>query len=197
MYTMCSIGPYSPPQVCQQQLLGLVLNLAAAACCMMLPASRALCKASSSCSLPLPMQSEASSGLLWAAGPGSATAAGLVPFSVGTETGGSITFPADTNGISALRPSFGLVGRSWVMSLAESLVSRPNRRICDAHCVLLFHRCAMVHRLDHEPYTRSGERFSPVQGSVAAGASWGLLSFSRQMAHKVDIKLAVAASAAT
>eukprot|EP00891_Asterochloris_glomerata_P006024 jgi/Astpho2/6024/fgenesh1_pm.00084_%23_11_t len=62
---------------------------------------------------------EGSSGS--SAGPGSATAAGLVPFSVGTETGGSITFPADTNGVSALRPSFGLVGRSWIMSLAESL----------------------------------------------------------------------------
>ena len=42
-----------------------------------------------------------------------------------------------------------------------------------------------------------GERFWHVQASVTGGASCGLLSFSRQMAHKLDVKLAVAASAAT
>lgn len=60
--------------------------------------------------------------LPWFAGPAAATAAGLVPFALGTETGGSIIFPANTCGITALRPSFGLVSRSNIMSLAESLV---------------------------------------------------------------------------
>lgn len=64
---------------------------------------------------------EGSSGS--SAGPAAAVAAGLVPFALGTETGGSITYPANTCGVTAHRTSFGLVGRSNIMSLAESLVS--------------------------------------------------------------------------
>ncbi|KAK9811888.1 hypothetical protein WJX72_011863 [[Myrmecia] bisecta] len=55
------------------------------------------------------------------AGPGSATSAGQVPFSLGTETGGSIISPAVTNGVSAIRASFGIVSRSWIMALSQSL----------------------------------------------------------------------------
>ena len=65
---------------------------------------------------------EGSSGS--SAGPAAAVAAGLVPFALGTETGGSITYPANTCGVTAHRSSFGIVGRSNIMSLAESLVSR-------------------------------------------------------------------------
>jgi Asp-tRNA(Asn)/Glu-tRNA(Gln) amidotransferase A subunit family amidase len=39
------------------------------------------------------------------AGPGSAVGAGLVPFAIGTETGGSIVEPAITCGVTALRPT--------------------------------------------------------------------------------------------
>lgn len=80
-----------------------------------------------------------------------------MPFSVGTETGGSITFPADTNGVSALRPSFGLVGRSWIMSLAESLVSRFDRCVCDVHTVYCVGRQS-IHRLDHEKAAGDAQR---------------------------------------
>ena len=55
------------------------------------------------------------------AGPGSATAAGLVGFSLGTETLGSITSPSDRNGISGLRPTYGRVSRHGVMSLSWSM----------------------------------------------------------------------------
>jgi len=41
------------------------------------------------------------------AGPGAATAAGLVGFSIGTDTGGSIIQPSTRNGVSGLRPTFG------------------------------------------------------------------------------------------
>ena len=61
----------------------------------------------------------------WTAGPAAATSAGLVPFALGTETGGSIIYPANTCGVTAHRTSFGLVGRSNIMSLSESLVSHP------------------------------------------------------------------------
>lgn len=52
------------------------------------------------------------------AGPGSATAAGLVGFSIGSDTGGSITGPAERNGVAGLRPTFGRVSRYGGMTLA-------------------------------------------------------------------------------
>jgi Asp-tRNA(Asn)/Glu-tRNA(Gln) amidotransferase A subunit family amidase len=52
------------------------------------------------------------------AGPGAATAAGLVAFSIGSDTGGSITSPAERNGLAGLRPTFGRVSRHGGMTLA-------------------------------------------------------------------------------
>jgi len=52
------------------------------------------------------------------AGPGSATAAGLVGFSIGSDTGGSIIQPSTRNGASGLRPTFGRVSRYGGMTLA-------------------------------------------------------------------------------
>ncbi|HWZ84828.1 MAG TPA: amidase [Thermoanaerobaculia bacterium] len=55
------------------------------------------------------------------AGPGSATAAALVGFSVGSETGGSIIDPAMRCGLAGLRPTFGRVARTGAMTLCWSL----------------------------------------------------------------------------
>lgn len=55
------------------------------------------------------------------AGPGSATAAGLVGFSIGTETLGSISSPSTRCGVSGLRPSFGRVPRTGAMALSWSM----------------------------------------------------------------------------
>jgi Asp-tRNA(Asn)/Glu-tRNA(Gln) amidotransferase A subunit family amidase len=52
------------------------------------------------------------------AGPGAATAAGLVGFAIGSDTGGSIVQPATRNGITGLRPTFGRVSRHGGMVLA-------------------------------------------------------------------------------
>ncbi|KAM4107866.1 hypothetical protein ACJW30_04G176500 [Castanea mollissima] len=55
------------------------------------------------------------------AGPAACTSAGMVPFAIGSETAGSITYPAARCGVTALRPTFGTVGRTGVMSISESL----------------------------------------------------------------------------
>ncbi|KAJ0051793.1 hypothetical protein Pint_01313 [Pistacia integerrima] len=55
------------------------------------------------------------------AGPAACTSAGMVPFAIGSETAGSITYPASRCGVTALRPTFGTVGRTGVMSISESL----------------------------------------------------------------------------
>src|SRR5271168_4384585 len=62
---------------------------------------------------------EGSSGS--SAGPGSATAAGLVAFAIGSETGGSIISPSMRCGITGLRPTFGRVARTGAMTLCWSL----------------------------------------------------------------------------
>jgi len=55
------------------------------------------------------------------AGSASATSAGLVGFSIGTETLGSITSPSTRNGVTGLRPTYGRVSRDGVMSLSWSM----------------------------------------------------------------------------
>jgi len=55
------------------------------------------------------------------AGPGSATAAGLVGFSIGSETWGSIVSPSTRCGVSGLRPTFGRVSRAGAMALSWSM----------------------------------------------------------------------------
>ncbi len=79
---------------------------------------------------------EGSSGS--SAGPGAATAAGLVGFSIGSETGGSIVSPSMRCGITGLRPTYGRVARTGAMTLCWSLdkLGPMTRSVEDALLVL-------------------------------------------------------------
>jgi Asp-tRNA(Asn)/Glu-tRNA(Gln) amidotransferase A subunit family amidase len=79
---------------------------------------------------------EASSGS--SAGPASATAAGLVAFAIGSETGGSIVSPSMRCGITGLRPTYGRVPRTGAMTLCWSLdkLGPMTRHVEDAMLVL-------------------------------------------------------------
>jgi Asp-tRNA(Asn)/Glu-tRNA(Gln) amidotransferase A subunit family amidase len=79
---------------------------------------------------------EASSGS--SAGPGAATAAGLVGFAIGSETGGSIVSPSMRCGIAGLRPTYGRVARTGAMTLCWSLdkLGPMTRGVEDAMLVL-------------------------------------------------------------
>src|SRR5712672_102100 len=72
------------------------------------------------------------------AGPGAATAAGLVGFSIGSETGGSIIAPSMRCGITGLRPTYGRVPRTGAMTLCWSLdkLGPMTRTVEDAMLVL-------------------------------------------------------------
>jgi Asp-tRNA(Asn)/Glu-tRNA(Gln) amidotransferase A subunit family amidase len=72
------------------------------------------------------------------AGPGSATAAGLVGFSIGTETRGSIISPSAVNGVVGLRPTYGRVSRYGAMALSWTMdkIGPMCRSVED--CVLVF-----------------------------------------------------------
>jgi len=54
------------------------------------------------------------------AGPGAATAAGLVGFAIGSETQGSIVSPSMRCGVTGLRPTYGRVPRTGAMTLCWS-----------------------------------------------------------------------------
>jgi Asp-tRNA(Asn)/Glu-tRNA(Gln) amidotransferase A subunit family amidase len=79
---------------------------------------------------------EGSSGS--SAGPGAATAAGLVGFAIGSETGGSIVGPSMRCGITGLRPTYGRVPRTGAMTLCWSLdkLGPMTRGVEDAILVL-------------------------------------------------------------
>ena len=55
------------------------------------------------------------------AGSASATAAGLVGFSIGTETLGSIISPSTRCGVTGLRPTYGIVSKVGIMSLSWTM----------------------------------------------------------------------------
>ncbi len=79
---------------------------------------------------------------LWAgassSGSGVATAAGLCFAALGSDTGGSIRFPALANGVVGLKPTYGRVSRHGVLDLGETLdhVGPLTRGVEDAGLVL-------------------------------------------------------------
>jgi amidase len=71
-------------------------------------------------------------------GSGVATAAGLCFAALGSDTGGSIRFPAMANGVVGLKPTYGRVSRHGVLDLGETLdhVGPLTRGVEDAGVVL-------------------------------------------------------------
>jgi len=75
---------------------------------------------------------------LSSSGSGAATAAGLCYASLGTDTGGSIRFPAAANGVVGIKPTYGRVSRAGVFPLSHTLdhVGPLARSVADAAVVL-------------------------------------------------------------
>ena len=92
------------------------------------------------------------------AGSASATAAGLVAFSIGSETWGSIVSPSTRCGTTGLRPTFGRVSRAGAMALSWSMdkLGPICRSVEDCALVL-----AAIHGRDPaDPSTVDGVPFS-------------------------------------
>ncbi len=120
---------------------------------------------------------------LWAgassSGSGVATAAGLCFASLGSDTGGSIRFPAMANGIVGLNPTYGRVSRYGVLILAASLdhVGPMTRRVADAAIVL-----EAIAGLDPNDPTSLQEPVPDMLGNLARGVDGVRIGFDRSFA---------------
>ena len=90
-------------------------------------------------------------------GPGAATAAGLVAFSIGSETSGSIITPAAFCGVSVLRPTYGRVSRYGAMALCWSLDKLGPMCRSAADCLLVLAAIAGKDPLDPTSVDRKSE----------------------------------------
>lgn len=86
------------------------------------------------------------------AGPAAASAAGLVPFAIGSETWGSIVSPATRCGVTGLRPTYGRVSRHGAMALSWSMdkLGPISRAVED--CALVFNAIYGPDGLDQTVY---------------------------------------------
>jgi aspartyl-tRNA(Asn)/glutamyl-tRNA(Gln) amidotransferase subunit A len=103
-------------------------------------------------------------------GSGSAVAAGLVPFAIGTETWGSITTPTCYCGLSGLRPTYGRVSRAGAMALSWTL-DKIGPMAHTAHdCGLVLNAIAGADP-DDDSTTERPYRYPPAD---APGRPWAL-----------------------
>lgn len=90
-------------------------------------------------------------------GPGSAVAAGLVGFAIGSETSGSILTPAAFSGVTGLRPTYGLVSRHGAMALCWTLDKLGPMCRSAEDCALVLQ---VIAGRDPKDPTSVGRRFS-------------------------------------
>ena len=82
-------------------------------------------------------------------GSAAAVAAGLAPWAIGTDTGGSIRQPAALCGIVGIKPTYGACSRYGMIAFASSLDQAGpfTRNVTDAALLL-------SHMVGHDPGTR-------------------------------------------
>ena len=100
-------------------------------------------------------------------GSGSAVAAGLVPWAIGSETSGSIGTPAAFCGVTGIRPTYGLISRHGAMALSWTLDKLGPMARTAEDCALALQAMAGPDPADP---TVSGKRFVPLAGRSAATA---------------------------
>lgn len=126
---------------------------------------------------------EGSSGS--SAGSGSATAAGLVGFSIGTETLGSIVAPSVRCGTTGLRPTFGRVARTGAMPLSWSLdkIGPMCRSVADTALVL-----AAINGADAGDQSSIAAPFGFDASAPVAGlrVGWFPADFAEEGIHDLD-----------
>lgn len=145
------------------------------------------------------------------AGSGAAVAAGIVPLAIGTETDGSVTCPAAMNGIVGLKPTVGLVSRTFIVPISpeQDTAGPMTRTVADAAALLTViagsdpadpgTREADAHRTDYlaalNAHSLEGARIGVIRGVVNgspqtdAAFEKALAALKQQGAVLVELKL--------
>lgn len=129
-------------------------------------------------------------------GSGVATAAGFVPFAIGTDTGGSIRNPSTMCGVTGIKPTYGLVSRRGVFPLAFSLdhVGPLTRTVHDNATVL--NVLAGHDGLDPGSVARPGVDYTALTRKGLKGVRIGWLKHFYHDEIKADPQMAAAIDAA-
>ncbi len=129
-------------------------------------------------------------------GSGAATAAGLLPVAIGTDTGGSIRNPASMCGIVGMKPTYGLVSRRGVMPLAYSLdhVGPLTRTVMDN--ALMLNLIAGHDPLDPGSTQRAVTDYTAQIGSDIKGLRVGVIRHFYNHDMLADAEMAVGIEAA-
>jgi Asp-tRNA(Asn)/Glu-tRNA(Gln) amidotransferase A subunit family amidase len=114
------------------------------------------------------------------AGPGSATAAGCVPFAIGSETLGSIVSPSTRNGVTGLRPTFGRVSRHGAMALSWSMDKLGPMARSAEDCGVVF---SAIHGADGKDVTAISRPFEWRPGQGIEGLRIGYLKSAFDADH--------------
>lgn len=129
-------------------------------------------------------------------GSGVATAAGFVPFAIGTDTGGSIRNPSTMCGVTGIKPTYGLVSRRGVFPLAFSLdhVGPLTRTVYDNATVL--NVLAGHDGLDPGSVARPGVDYTALTHKGLKGVRVGWLKHFYHDDIKADPQMGAAVDAA-
>ena len=123
-------------------------------------------------------------------GSGVAVAGGLCYGALGTDTGGSIRFPAACNGVVGLKPTFGRVSRHGVFPLSETLdnVGPLARRVGDAAAIL--YAIAGPDRADPTAYRKPPPDYLATLEDGVQGIRLGV--DEKFITHEVDAEVSTA-----
>ena len=118
-------------------------------------------------------------------GSGSAVAAGLVPFAIGSDTWGSILGPAHYCGIAGLRPTYGRVSRYGAMPLSWTLDKLGPMCLTADDCGLVLEAIAGPDSNDPTAANRT-YRYDLTAGSSDSGLKLGVLRSTLEGVQEVE-----------
>ncbi len=108
-------------------------------------------------------------------GSAAAVAAGMAPAALGTDTGGSVRIPAHMSGVSGLKPTFGLVGRTGARPLVRSYDHIGPLARSAADCALLLETIAGPDPQDPDALPRPAGAYAAGIGHDVGGLAAGVI----------------------